>query len=284
MRPKNATRKYGAAFLSRSAILLEYLSLKLARGAHKLTAQPYKRNLLTEIDEYSRSADEFIKDPTKLADTVRQPEYKAVVKYYFLMKRAVAQAEAYDKTVSLQLANEMRNALDHMMRSLISYEDEAGAANNSERNLSRMKGHLQRGILDAMKITCAHLDEDIDRRHARFSDKAIGLVNNGEYVKNINAMHVDAKGSFVKAREDDFQLGTEIGDRDVISNYLKAVVAYKAAHDYQSRNYRHLIWAQSKLVMYVALGALGLFTATVVAEFFRISVAGSVADAIRDLF
>ncbi|MEW6312976.1 MAG: hypothetical protein AB1513_02840 [Pseudomonadota bacterium] len=263
------------------------LSIKLSRWAHELKADPYQKDLLDEIASYAQSIETFCEAPRELASTVRQGQYKEVVECYFMMKRALALAEAYDKTASLQLANEMRNALDHMMRSLISYQDPHKLQQKEDQeigHLKKMKGHLQRGMLDAVKVTCAYLDEDLDRRHAPFSEKVVGLVHQGEYLKKFTAMQYGAKRLFVKAREEEFQLGTDSGDEAVLSYYLKAIVAYKTLHDYQSENIANLKWARYKIAVYVSLGMCALFSVQVVAELLEKPIVKYVADAIRPLF
>ena len=143
-----------------------------------------------------------------------------------------------------------------------------------------MKGHLQRGMLDAEKVTC-QLDEDVNRRHAPFSEKVIGLVHHGEYLKKVIAMQYQAKKLFVKAREEEFLLGTDSGDEVVVSHYLNAVVAYKSLHDYQSENIANLKWVRHKTFVYVTLGMVALFLVQVVAELLEKPIAKYVADAIK---
>lgn len=266
---------------------MNQLSIKLSRWAHELKADPYQKDLLDEIASYAQSIETFCIVPRELASTVRQGQYKEVVEYYFMMKRALALAEAYDKTASLQLANEMRNALDHMMRSLIFYQDPSKPQPKEDQeivHLRKMKGHLQRGMLDAVKVTCAYLDEDLDRRHAPFSEKVIGIVHQGEYLKKFTLMQYDAKRLFVKAREEEFQLGTDSGDETVLSYYLNAIVAYKTLHDYQSENIANLKWARYKTTIYVTLGMIALFAVQVTAELLEKPIVKYVADFIRSLF
>lgn len=269
----NPLRRVLYAALTRFASWLQTLYEKIDEASLRFCKDPGVYETLHEIDDYTKSIEEFLGRPNEVADSVEREEYRGFVRQYFILKRAVALFEAYDRTLPLQLFNEMRNAFDHLVRSLIAPTSPTESrAEHQARNLSQVKRHLLRATLDAMKLICAFLDEDIVSLHARFSDKTIGLVNNGDYVKEVTRRHIAAKSLFIKAREEEFQLGSNDGDQNVFMCYLRAAVAFRNAHQYQSDNYGNLVWARFKRFAYVTLGVFGLFLAEFVAHFFKLSI------------
>lgn len=255
---------------------LDWASIVLTRRAHQISAHPYQAELLKEIKDYTQSIEKFVKEPTDLAGTVRKHEYKDAVRIYFMMKRAVAIAEAFDKKASVQLSNEMRNAFDHFVRSLIVYG--TPAENTEKKHVDRMIGHLQRGILDAIKLSVASLDEQVSEHHKALGHKALGLVDNGRYIIEIAKLQSEARRVYVHAREQEFNLGTEAGDEDVVKHYLVALVATKAMYDHYVENSGNMAWAKHKTVVYVSLGFLSLFVIELVSHIFSFSVVSALAE------
>jgi hypothetical protein len=266
-------RDSAIGILSSLVGFLEFLQLKLGKTIYKLKMQRVRELIAAEVEQSSQSIEEFLKHPENMANSVLQPEYRDVVETYFILKQATGQFEAYQKELPTQIFNEMRNALDHFMRSLCNDGTITETRDAwTKDHLKKMKAHLTRATLDSMKLVVGFLNDDINDRHARFSDKEIGLVDSGEYVKTITRLHTEAQNRYIKAREADYMLGTHHGDRDVLQRYLEAVAAHRVAHNFQLENYGKLKWAKFQLVTYVALGGLLLFIAEVISRAFESSI------------
>jgi hypothetical protein len=45
---------------------------------------------------------------------------------------------------------------------------------------------LRRAVLDIVKLNCAGLRNEIDKRHGAIPKKAFGLISNGDHIKKQN--------------------------------------------------------------------------------------------------
>ena len=97
------------------------------------------------VERYAKDSEAFFHEPQELANRVTTEKYKKIAETYFLLKHATSLYEAHSKVLPIQVFNEMRNALDHFVRSLIQDGDEEGA------HINKMEGHLQRALFDISK-------------------------------------------------------------------------------------------------------------------------------------
>lgn len=241
--------------LERLAIFFKFLYIAIDKKAYKAQLL-YRKNLVQEdIEAITGSVNDFMHDPKELADRIipQKEEYKEIAEIYLILKQVSSIYEAHSQVLPLQVFNEMRSALDHFFRSLVSIENDA----DSRVQLGRMKGHIFRAVLDTIKLCCDHYDKTIKSKHKIFSKKALGLVNNGEYIKEVTRLHETAYSLYEDARSKDLSINGQRTDHDVINAYVMAMLAHKDAYKYQAKHYSLITWAK-----YKASGAfsLGLFT------------------------
>lgn len=143
------------------------------------------------LDELFLSPDTIIKKAKKYAEESSFTESEKEIPYYYLIvKIFIAEHESRFGTIPIQIYNEHRMALDHLVRAKKSYYD---------KNTKNAIGHLRRALLDIVKLNCAGLRREIDKRQATIPKKALGLISNGDYIKGYIDMQNEAEDLLNKA-------------------------------------------------------------------------------------
>ena len=200
-----------------------------------------------ELDNLFRSADSIIECAKQYCQRSHfQNEDREIPYYYYLLKSLVAQHEARFGTVSIQVFNEHRMALDHFIRA-----NEIDADHKEQ--VKSAIGHLRRGVLDVTKLNCEGLRAMIFKRHRVVPPKALGLISNGEYIKKFTEKQVIAENELVNARTNDGKIGSNIDkDEDIINNYIRAYIAHLDWYNYQSENLGNALFIRARY--YLAAG------------------------------
>jgi hypothetical protein len=212
-----------------------------------------------DVDTLAENLESFLEAPNRLTETLTDghKKYKDTVHLYFILKQISAMYEAESKRLPIQVFNEMRNALDHFIRSLILPDDPEREIDN----ILQMNRHIQRAFLDTSKILCAFYDESSKEKHNRFSDETIGYVEHGDYQKEFTRLQVLAHEKYIDAKLLDYKLGND-GDLPVRDAYINSVIAHKELSQYQTDNYHKIKWASAKLTITKGLK----WTATIIAS------------------
>jgi hypothetical protein len=216
-------------------------SLKLS--IIRLSVKVHDPQLTIEIlEQISNDPEEFKRFARQLSESLDEndQELKEATYLYFLTKQAASIYEAKIQYLPLQVYNEMRNALDHYFRALIT-ED----TNRRSSHIGKMEGHLQRAFLDITKLTCAATIEEIDLTHKRIGEKGINFVNNGEYIKFITNLKINAEDKLICAKRSEYTLG-DGGEHSVRDNYIEALSAHILVHNYYKNNLGNLEWGRVK--------------------------------------
>ena len=218
------------------------LSERYIYGLHKSISA--KNQTEEDIEKLAESLGNFLEGPGRLTESLTGEcsKYKETVRIYFILKQISAMYEAESKRLPIQVFNEMRNALDHFIRSLIHPED----VNRESENIQQMNRHIQRAFLDTSKILCAFYDESSKEKHSRFSNEAIGYVQEGDYQKEFTRLQVMAHEMYTDAKLLDYSLGSD-GEESVRDAYINAVIAHKDLSKYQTDNYHKIKWAAAKI-------------------------------------
>lgn len=231
-----------AGILERTHLKLNQWAVHLHLSSTSPTAQ-----LLELIAENS---EEFQKAPKSVSDSLL-PDYedlKDAVYLYFLTKQAVSLYEAQINYLPLQVYNEMRNALDHYMRAIIYPSVEDGNGRRTS-HINKMTGHLQRALLDVVKLTCAAMVEKIETDHKRLGEDVLSITKDGAYIKEITQYRMYAEQKLAQAKLDEHKIGN--GDEsNVRVAYLEALSCHVLAYKYHQDNLGHLKWGRAK---YLAL-------------------------------
>jgi len=181
------------------------------------------------VDMFDRES--FFEEANALAD--KAPTlYGEAVKLYFFARYFVSVFEARNNTLPIQVWNEYRNALDHYMRFLTSddYTTELSEDGSYPSQHREMKGHLQRAVLDIAKLTCHTNSDWIQKKLDRYDRNTLGLVDNGNFILEIDRKISDAELLFTKAKCEDKMLGKNSRQNNtIVEMYLNAVFEYEDA-------------------------------------------------------
>ncbi|MFZ3047978.1 MAG: hypothetical protein WA151_18850 [Desulfatirhabdiaceae bacterium] len=188
--------------------------------------------------------------------------FKQIVELYFVVKQLIIFYETKVNSLPTQVFNELRNSLDHFVRSLILLDDLGHPSQDESRRtaymksqLSKMEGHLQRALFDIAKLGCGKIDEKITEDHKKLGTLAIARANNGEYAIDIFSLLDNAERSLIDARNEESKVGGE-NDLLVRNKFIEAFSAYVVAYDYHKKNLAKLYWSRSTLYVYTVYGLI----------------------------
>jgi len=191
------------------------------------------------------SPDNIIKRAKKYSEKSSFPEAeKEIPYYYFILKNFIAEHESRFGTIPIQIHNEHRMTLDHLIRA---------KANNYEGHTNNAIGHLRRALLDIAKLNCAGLRKKIDKRQATIPKKALGLISNGDYIKGYIKMQNEAENLLNKARSEDHKIGNVVEiNEDIVNLFVEAYVAHCAWYKFQAENMGNALFIKAKY--YILIG------------------------------
>jgi hypothetical protein len=198
------------------------------------------------LDELFLSPDTIIKKAKKYAEDSSFLESEKEIPYYYLIvKIFIAEHESRFGTIPIQIYNEHRMALDHLVRAKKSYYD---------KNTKNAIGHLRRALLDIVKLNCAGLRREIDKRQATIPKKALGLISNGDYIKSYIGMQNEAEDLLNKARSDDHKIGDDIEiNKSIVNLFVKAYVAHCDWYRFQAKNMGNALYIKTKYYIITGL-------------------------------
>lgn len=148
---------------------------------------------------------------------------KPSIYYYTISRALVAIFEANSYKLPVQVWNEYRNSLDHLMRAAITNDEDA-----EKKQLNSSRGHLLRACLDITKLLCTYTDDwfkGLKKSKAYFS---YSLVDNGSFLRDLEHQYVVARNLMINAKTHDMHLGNDsTKDDEIVDLYLDAYFAYK---------------------------------------------------------
>jgi len=199
-----------------------------------------------EPKKAKESLSKLFKSPELIIEKAREYSEKSSFKetekeipyYYFMVKHFIAEHESRFGTIPIQIHNEHRMTLDHIVRSGVS--DCIG-------NMNKAIGHLRRALLDIIKLNCAGLRKEIDKRHNAIPKKALGLISNGDYIKNFIEKQNEAEDSLNEARCEDHKIGNDIdANIEIVNLFIKAYIAHYEWYKYQYKNMGNALMIKTK--------------------------------------
>ena len=226
-----------AGFLDSAHIKLDHWAVKLLVVRNSSTAK--------RLESLASDSIAFKSRPREIADGLALGDIALAdsAYLYFLTKQAVALYEAQINFLPLQVYNEMRNALDHYMRSIVG----TLPLERREKHINQMSGHLQRALLDVIKLTCAAMIGKIDGIHGHLGEPALCLAMNGDYIKKITDLKMLAEQSLVAAKMIEYELGDgSDADARVRDKYLAALAAHSITYKYHQDSIGQLRWGRAK--------------------------------------
>lgn len=233
-----------AGFFDRTHLKLNYWAAQLHLARNSESAQLLEKLVVSG---------DFCAPPKDASESLldSDAEFKDAVYLYFLTKQSISLYEAQINYLPLQVYNEMRNALDHYMRAITRPSDLVDAEQPQRRqdHIKKMIGHLQRALLDVIKLTCAAMVEKIDGTHKRLGEMALSLTMDGEYIKQITQLKMNAELRLVNAKLIEHQLGNGTG-ANVRSAYLEALSLHVQAYKYYQDCLGRLHWGRAKYLTF----------------------------------
>lgn len=208
----------------------------------KLNSSSNRNTTLQALEDIGNDANKFkrIAKEKSLKISSNDSELENAVYLYFLTKQAASIYEAKIQYLPLQVYNEMRNALDHYFRAIVSDNSSARTS-----HIGKMEGHLQRAFLDVIKLTCAASMELVDKTHNRIGEKPLGLVDSGEYIKKFTELKVNAEDALIKAKLSEYTLG-DGGESSVLNNYIEAFEIHNLTYSFHKQNLWKIKWGRVK--------------------------------------
>jgi len=177
-----------------------------------------------------------------------QDAMKSPVYYYAMARYLVAVFEAHSLTLPVQVWNEYRNSLDHLMRSFLTSDP-----TKIESQIRASRGHLLRACLDVIKLLCAiHHDwfKGLKESKAYFT---YALVDNGNFLRDLEDKYSRAQQLSISAKTQDINLGHDIVlDTQIVDLYLDAYFAYKELHTtFQAKQGASIVSSISYYLLYL---------------------------------
>jgi len=164
------------------------------------------------------SKEELLAEARGTADKV-EDDFRRSLELYFIARYFVAVHESRYSKIPIQVWNEYRNALDHFFRSMTDTQD-AG-------HLQKMEGHLQRAVLDVLKLVIHNSKDNVEQIISKIDNEASTLVDNGNFLPSIKKKYRSAVSLFEKAKTEDIRLGDDAKTNDdVLTYYLDAAFSF----------------------------------------------------------
>lgn len=163
-----------------------------------------KEELLEKAGIISKSADK---------------EFQESLKLYFIARYFVSLYEAKFNSIPVQVWNEYRNSLDHFFRS---------KTNPNDNHVRKMQGHIQRAVLDILKLYCHSIQDLVSEIDKQYSTDVLKLVDNGNFIKNIKLGTSASVSLFEKAKIADGDLGENSHtNSEIVGKYLEAAYSFE---------------------------------------------------------
>lgn len=205
------------------------MQIKIKDSLNKLLSSP--NNIIEKAKEYS--------EKSSFTESEKEIPY-----YYFIVKHFVAEHESRFGTIPVQIYNEHRMALDHLIRA---------KSNNYEGNINSTIGHLRRAVLDIIKLNCAGLRREIDKRQDSIPKKALGLISNGDYIKEYIKKQSEAEKELNEARCEDHKIGKAVDiNEEIINLFIKAYISHYEWYNFQYENMGNALFIKTKF--YITTG------------------------------
>jgi hypothetical protein len=121
---------------------------------------------------------------------------------------------------------------------------------------------LRRALLDSIKINCSEFKKEIEKKHEAVPRKSLGLISNGEYIKEFFKWQQQAEGMLNDARRDEYKLGDKIKENiEVVDLFINAFLAHREWHKFQTDNMGNVLFISARY--YAIKGWTLVFTSIV---------------------
>jgi hypothetical protein len=107
--------------------------------------------------------------------------------------------------------------------------------------------NLRRALLDIIKLNCAGLRKEIDKRHNAIPKKALGLISNGDYIKDFIKKQNEAEDLLNEARCEDRKIGDDIDvNIGIVNLFIKAYIVHYEWYKFQYENMGNALMIKTK--------------------------------------
>lgn len=135
--------------------------------------------------------------------------------YQQIVQPFVAQLEILDGEFPVEILNEIRAILQHILKCHLSDSEDI-----IEQNLVKANSHLKRAILDCFKYTCLSMDNEYKDFMHRFRGVDLKSINNGSFLGELEDKYQRARCAVIKAKE------VESISDDVVNSFTEYELAY----------------------------------------------------------
>lgn len=184
-----------------------------------------------------KSKEELITKAKEVSLTSTNSNYKESIYLYFIARYFVSLYEAKFGSIPIQVWNEYRNGLDHFFRDL---------TNPNNNHLKKMNGHLQRAVLDILKLYCHSIQEEVKKLKNDVNPEILRLVDNGNFSTRIDIEINNSNTLFANAKIKDSSLGDDSHtNQEIIGYYLDAVYNFDLIHNYINEKFEDIGYAKN---------------------------------------
>lgn len=193
--------------------------------------------MISGVDIF-KSKEELIEKSEEISSTLSDINYKESIYLYFIARYFVSLYEAKFGAIPIQVWNEYRNALDHFFRDLTNP--------NNNNHLKKMNGHLQRAVLDILKLYCHSIQEEVNKLKNDIKPEILRLVDNGDFSKKLDIDINKSNDLFATAKIKDSSLGDDSHtNKEIIGHYLDAVYSFDIVHNYIIEKFQDIKYAEN---------------------------------------
>lgn len=151
------------------------------------------------------------------------PSLEAATYYYVLARYLVAEFEGRSYQIPIQVWNEYRNALDHLMRAFTQHQ-----TNLRDQQIKAATKHLLRATLDVLKSLCTNYDDWYKGLSVTKTFDLYIFVDNGSFVASLHESYNSARTTMIQAKTQDLYLSNDDStDMRIVESYLDAFFKYK---------------------------------------------------------
>lgn len=130
----------------------------------------------------------------------------------------IVQFEITKNEFPVEIQNEVRAMYGHLARAAIAENSET-----AKTNVSKMKSHSKRALLDCFKYCCVIYTDKYDDFFKRFDGVDLSYLDEGNFLTEVHAKNKNARAALLLAKESEV---SNASDDQLFSTYQKAFNLY----------------------------------------------------------
>lgn len=239
----------------------DYLKIKITQknfeSCTSNTSSFLKNSLGDPSDNISERVKKFKSRPEAISKSIlpNDEELSKVIYLYSIARAVIAILEARIHRLPLQVYNEMRNAFDHYLQAIIVTKDSKNEQlEYRKEQILYMEKHIQRALLDVIKVLCAEIYLNIKNRRKELHTKSLALVNDGKFIGELENKILAAEEAMIHAKTTEY-LGRfkakesgESPSNDVCDSFLRVMILHLDLDDFFREKTQDIYWGVAKFI------------------------------------